>query len=134
MTNCFEIVATCPKGRQPRFQFRKFFSEYSRCVSLELLDDIVGGFYGRSFHKKMNVIGHHFHILDGYSKLTGFVLKQFFKSCFDIANQDFSTIFGTPNDMVRNVIYRLIASCPTFIIHTGHYTPGRSIIQVERDS
>jgi hypothetical protein len=57
--------------------------------------------------------------LGGYR--TGLLGQQLFQPVGNLADQDFAPVFGTPDQVVADIVDRFVAGCPALICHTQKY-------------
>lgn len=78
------------------------------------------------------MIGHDFHCIDNQAELIGLFGQQLFQPVGNLADQDFAPVFGTPNEVVSDVVDRFVARCPSLVCHTSSisdcYASGKYIL------
>jgi len=80
------------------------------------------------FNQKMNVIRHHFHFDQLASGIIGDTLQDDFQSGIYAFDQNFPSIFWTPNDVV---LARVDYVSIVFVLHAYHYIALGYILQTE---
>jgi hypothetical protein len=65
----------------------------------------------------MHVVGHDLQFGDVDTNLLGLLLQELPQSLFNLADKDWSTILGAPNDMVAEIIDSGIAMNPALTNH-----------------
>ena len=115
MTNGFHIIRASPQCGDSLFQVRKFFPKLERCVSFQLRSYMSRRIRGGCLDKDMNVVRHHFHLLDFPPVFFAAFKKQLFKSGFNFAYKNLSSVFWAPDNVIRNIVHTTGTCLPSFV-------------------
>lgn len=109
----FNIIRPSPEGWKSRLQERKLLSEFMRGESLQLLNDPVWCGSWCWFHEQMDVVWHHFQFGDLNPNLFCLLVEKLLQSLLHVADQNWSPIFRTPNQVISEIVDRRVTMNPS---------------------
>jgi hypothetical protein len=94
------VITATPKTGQPRFEPRKFASQFVRREPLELRGKMCGSQARVGLHEQVNVVGPYFQRVNFGLQFLGFLVEKLPQSLFDFPDKHRLSIFRAPNKVI----------------------------------
>jgi len=117
MPDATDIETATPESRKSGSQRLMFFPQMPGGISFELVGKSLWGFSRISRNKQMNVIGHDFHCLNRHAESLGFLIKQSPEIYGNAVNQNATSVFGTPHEVIFQRIHPTSMGSISWISH-----------------
>lgn len=98
------VVAPSPERRQAAFELWKFFSKLVAGKPFYSVHDLFRSEVWRKRDKQMHMIWSNSQIKDFPAKLLNFLREKLYESIAYVSAQDRSAVFGTPHEMIVDVV------------------------------